>query len=221
MADRAYNNGRVETFHIPARKAGVEFVINYDQQHATLVARLHNRSAYRSAYRMIAKGLPDLDGYQRFTYPTGSPVPHTPLNGKNSIMVPLMIPETTMKSREPGGKTRRLQPLKHLQRLAYKSDAWASYYGMRNLVEASNSRFKDSNQEDLGNPKKRSGRGFSSNYLLTARAISSFNLRSIATFILKLRDRAIEKPLRTRRRKDENERPLARLVTTRAAAPPG
>jgi len=269
MADRAYNNGRVETFHIPARKAGVELVIDYktadlglqghyedlilvdgnwharsmpqklievtkdlvylektrsdservdyDQKRATLLARLHNRSAYR----MIAKGLPDRDGYQRFTYPTGSPVPHTPLNGKNSIMVPLMIPETTVKSKEPGVKSRRLQPLKHLQRFAYKSDLWASYYGMRNLVEASNSRFKDSNQEDLGNPKKRSGRGFSSNYLVTALSISSFNLRSIATFILKLRDKAIEKPLRTRRRKDENERPLARLVTTRAAAPPG
>jgi len=269
MADRAYNNSRVETFHIPARKAGVELVftyrakdlgmqgpykdlilvdgnwhvrsmpqklidatkdlvaleksrsdferVDYDQQHATLLARLHNRSAYR----MIAKGLPDLDGYQRFTYPTRSPVPHAPLNGKNSIMVPLMIPETTIKSKEPGVKSRRLQPVKHLQRFAYKSDLWARYCGMRNLVEASNSRFKDSNQEDLGNPKKRSGRGFSSNYLVTALSISSFNLRSIATFILKLRDKAIEKPLRTRRRKDENERPMARLVTTRAAAPRG
>jgi hypothetical protein len=166
MADRAYNNSRVETFHIPVRKAGVELVIDYDQKHAALLARPHNRSAYR----MIAKGLPDLDGYQRFTY---------------------------------------------------KSEEWASYYGMRNLVEASNSRFKDANREDLGNRGKRSGRGFSSNYLVTALAISSFNLRSIATFILKLRDKAIEKPLRTRRRKDENERPLARLVTTRAAAPPG
>jgi hypothetical protein len=269
MADRAYNNSRVETFHIPARKAGVELVIDYktadlglqgpykdlilvdgnwhvrsmpkklievtkdlvylekarsdldrvdyDQKRDTLLARLHNRSAYR----MIAKGLPDRDGYQRFTYPTDAPMPHAPLNGKNSIMVPLMIPETTIKSKEPGAKSRRLQPLKHLQRFAYKSYLWSSYYGMRNLVEASNSRFKDSNREDLGNPKKRSGRGFSSNYLVTALSISSFNLRSIATFILKLRDKAIEKPLRTRRRKDENERPLARLVTTRAAAPPG
>ncbi|TQO19473.1 hypothetical protein FB472_1026 [Rhodoglobus vestalii] len=107
-----------------------------------LLARAKNRSAYR----MIAKGLPDLDGYQRF---------------------------------------------------------------------------KDSNQEDLGNPKKRSGRGFSSNYLATALTISSFNLRSIATFILKLRDKAVEKPLRTRRRKDDNDRPLARLAPARAATPPG
>src|SRR5664279_577895 len=118
MADRAYNNSRVETFHIPVRKAGVELVIDYDQKHAALLARLHNRSAYR----MIAKGLPDLDGYQRFTYPTGSPVPHAPLNGKNSIMIPLMIPETIIKSEKPGGKSRRLQPLKHLQRFAYKSE---------------------------------------------------------------------------------------------------
>jgi hypothetical protein len=269
MADRAYNNSRVETFHIPARKAGVEFVftyrakdlgmqgpykdlilvdgnwhvrsmpqklidatkdlveleksrsdferIDYHQKRATLLARVKNRSAYR----MIAKGLPDLDGYQRFSYPTGSPMPHTPLNGNNSIMIPLIIPETPIKSKKPRGKTRRLQPLKHLQRFAYKSDEWASYYGMRNLVEASNSRFKDANREDLGNRGKRSGRGFSSNYLVTALAISSFNLRSIATFILKLRDKAIEKPVRKRRRKDENDRPLARLVTARAAAPPG
>jgi len=170
---------------------------------------------------MIAKGLPDRDGYQRFTYPTGSPVPHAPLNGKNSIMVPLMIPETVVKSEKPGGKSRRLQPLKHLQRFAYKSDEWSSFYGMRNLVEASNSRFKDSNQEDLGNPKKRSGRGFSSNYLVTALAIASFNLRAIATFILKLRDKAVEQPVRTRRRKDERAQPLARLVNSQGAAPPG
>jgi hypothetical protein len=29
IVDRAYDNGRVETFHIPARKAGVELVIDY------------------------------------------------------------------------------------------------------------------------------------------------------------------------------------------------
>jgi hypothetical protein len=29
MADRAYNNGRINEFHIPARKAGVELVIDY------------------------------------------------------------------------------------------------------------------------------------------------------------------------------------------------
>ncbi|WP_341953790.1 hypothetical protein [Salinibacterium sp. TMP30] len=69
MADRAHNNSRVETFHIPARKAGVELVIDYNQKRAALLARLKNRSHYR----MIAKGLPDPDGYQRFTYPTGSP----------------------------------------------------------------------------------------------------------------------------------------------------
>ncbi|WP_341953789.1 hypothetical protein [Salinibacterium sp. TMP30] len=148
-------------------------------------------------------------------------MPHAPLNGKNSIMIPLMIPETVVKSEKRGGKSRRLQPLKHLQRFAYKSEEWASYYGMRNLVEASNSRFKDANREDLGNRGKRSGRGFSSNYLVPALAISSFNLRSIAAFILKLRDKAVEKPIRARRRKDENKRPLARLVTAQAAAPPG
>ncbi|QYH34591.1 hypothetical protein [Salinibacterium sp. M195] len=269
MADRAYNHSRVETFHIPARKAGVELVIDYrskdlglqgayadlylvdgnwhvrsmphkltdatkdlveleksrseferavyNQKRATLLARLKNRSAYR----VIAKGLPDLDGYQRFTYPTESPVPLAPLDGKKSIVIPLLIPERTFEAKEPGGKSRVLQPLKHLQRFAYMSEEWASYYGMRNLVEASNSRFKDANQEDLGNTKKRSGRGFSSNYLVTALAISSFNLRSIAAFILKLRDKAVEKPIRARRRKDENKRPLARLVTAQAAAPPG
>ena len=269
MADRAYNNGRVETFHIPARKAGVELVIDYktidlglqghyedlilvdgnwhvrsmpqklitatedlaelentktnyeradyDEKYAAVLARIHNRSAYR----MIAKGRPDADGYQRFTYPSGSPVPHTPLKGKSSIMIPLMVPETTAPSKTPGGKERRLQPIKHLQRFAYKSDEWASHYGMRNLVESSNSRFKDSDQEDLGNPTKRSGRGFGPNYLVTALSIVSFNLRSIATFILKLRDKAIETPIRTRRRKDEHARPLARPVEALAASPPG
>lgn len=121
MADRAYNNSRIETFHIPARKAGVELVIDYrakdlglqgayadlylvdgnwhvrsipqklidatkdlvelektrsefdrvdyNQKRATLLARLKNRSAYR----MAAKGLPDLDGYQRSPTQPGPP----------------------------------------------------------------------------------------------------------------------------------------------------
>ena len=269
MVDRAYNNGVVETFHIPARKAGVELVIDYqvvdlglqghyadlilvdgnwhvrsmpdhlinatedlatlennkanykeaayEAEEATLRARINNRGAYR----MIAKGRPDFDGYQRFTYPVDSPIPHTPLNDKQSIMIPMMVPETTKPSKKPGGKPRRLQPIKHLQRFAYKSEEWASYYGMRNLVESSNSRFKDPEHERLGDPAKRSGRGFAFHYLASSLAIASFNLRSIAAFITKLRDKAVEKPIRTRRRKDKHAQPLTRPAHARALAPPG
>ncbi|WP_447522918.1 hypothetical protein [Salinibacterium sp. NYA9b] len=56
--------------------------------------------------------------------------------------------------------------------------------------------------------------------LVTALAISSFNLRSIATFFLKLRGRTIEKPIRARRRKVENKRPLARTVSATKRAVP-
>ena len=153
IVDRAYNNSKVETFHIPARKAGVELVIKYrkpdlglqghyedlilvdgnwhvrsmpeDLIYATadLVElknkksemtaekyqeekqKLRARISNRTAYRMIAKGLPDADGYQRFSYPTGSPVPHAPLNGHAAITIPLMIPETIAPPRRPGGKS--------------------------------------------------------------------------------------------------------------------
>ncbi|MBH0025025.1 hypothetical protein [Salinibacterium sp. SWN248] len=55
---------------------------------------------------------------------------------------------------------------------------------------------------------------------MTALAISSFNLRSTATFFLKFRGWAIEKPIRARRRKDENKRPLARTVSATKRAVP-
>jgi hypothetical protein len=49
----------------------------------------------------------------------------------------------------------------------------------------------------------------------------SFNLRAIASFMLKLRNRAVEKPVRTRRRKGPDGWPLSRPVDVTALAPPG
>lgn len=268
MADRAYNNGRINEFHIPARKAGVELVIDYkledrglqghyrdlilvdgnwhvasmpkglieatwelgqleknranltsevfQEEKTRLLSRVHNREPYR----MIAKGLPDKDGYQRFTYPKDTPSQHKPLDGASTITIPVMVPETDAPARRPGGKSRKLQPIKHVQRFPYMTKDWFEHYGMRNLVESSNSRFKDPEQEDLGNPKKRSGRGFAFQYLATALSIASFNLRAIASFMLKLRNNAVDKPIRTRRRKDENAHPLARTIAVGALAPP-
>lgn len=269
MADRAYNGGKIHTFHIPARKAGGELVIDYkdedlgiqghyrdlkvvdgswyvasipdelveatwelrlldrdranlsaekfNEERSTLLARVRNRELYR----MVPKGLPDHEGYQRFTYPRDTPVPHESHDGATSITIPILVPETEAPARKPGGKKRKLQPIKHLQKFPYMSDDWFAHYGMRNLVESSNSRFKDPAHEALGNPRRRSGRGFAFQYLATALSIVSFNLRAIASFMLKLRNRAVEKPIRTRRRKGPDGWPLARPVNVATLAPPG
>jgi hypothetical protein len=267
MADRAYNNGRIETFHVPVRKLGVELVIDYkvpdlgiqghyrdlilvdgnwyvrsmpellitasydlkkltrsgltESEYQATKDTLRERVKNRAAYRMTPKGLPDADGYQRFTYPLDPPSPHTPQDGVGTIMIPLAIPETTAPGRTPGSKRRRLQPIKHLQKFPHESPQWNQYYGMRNMVETSNSRVKDSDHENLGDPTKRSGRGFAFQYLVSALAIASFNLRAIAAFMKKIRDKSVDVPIRTRRRKDEHANPLPRRTETLATAPPG
>lgn len=170
---------------------------------ATFYERIDNRAAYR----MIPKGLPDKDGYQRFTYPdplldlTG----HATYKAGASITIPLLIPEET----SPRAKrSEKPQPVKYLQKFSHGTREWRAHYGMRSLVEASNNLLKHPQFEDMANKSKRSGRGYAFNYLAMALSVVSSNVRRIWTFFNAEAARE-DKPLtRRRRRQEPSGRPL-------------
>jgi hypothetical protein len=111
-------------------------------------------------------------------------------------------------------KSNKAQPIKFLQRFPYRSEIWARHYGMRNLVEPSNNHMMLSSAEDIGNRRKRSGRGFAFRYLAMALAAVSSNLRRIVTFFEGEAQRADGGKLqRARFRKDHQGASLARSRT--------
>lgn len=143
-------------------------------------AVLRQRVANRASYRMVPKGLPDSDGFQRFSYPTGVgdlTKAGAASKGK-SITIPMLIPEEESTAR----KRRKTQPIKFLQKLPYGTKEWHEAYGVRSLVESSNNLIKLASAEDIGNPKKRSGRGYAFHYLAMTLASVSSNIRRIVTF---------------------------------------
>lgn len=180
-------------------------------------AEVRKKIANRDRYRMIAKGLPDADGFQRFSYPPSS----TDLTGggastRTSITIPLLIPDGASKS------TEKPQPLKSLQKYTHESEDWTGHYGLRSLVEASNNLIKLASADDLGNAKKRSGRGFAFQYLASTMAAVSSNLRRIITFFEAEATRSAQKQVRARRRKNQHGEALRRhkaLLTAPLAAP--
>ena len=191
---------------------------------------LEVRLANRELYRMVAKGRPDRDGFQRLTYPPREKMlvqpPDHPVT--TSITVPAILPfneavatgktstRKTRTERTPDAKT-KAQPIKFTQRFPYKSPQWRAQYGMRNLVEASNSLLKTAAHGDIENTAKRSGRGYAATYIALTFAVVASNLKRIVTFFVaeatRIEDNIIRE--RSRRRKDSLGRPLPK------AAPPG
>lgn len=175
---------------------------------------------------MTAKGRPDKDGFQRFTYPD----PKTykaidPLTKKaatpsdrTSITIPLLVPEGKLSGKSKSDK--KGQPIKHIQKFAYGLEEWQRYYGMRSLVELSNKLMKDYRAEDLGVAAKRSGRGFPFHFLASALAAASSNLRRLRAFFVADATRAGGKLERLRRRKDAAGISLPRTRLHISAAPP-
>jgi hypothetical protein len=70
----------------------------------------------------------------------------------------------------------------------------------RSLVESSHSLLKDCGGEDIANPRKRPGRGFTFHHLAAALAAATTNLRKVETFYVQDYDRSVEPQHRTRRR---------------------
>ncbi|MGY4856836.1 hypothetical protein [Cryobacterium sp. AP23] len=260
ICDRAYNNERPQNFQIPARKLGVELVIDYKHPDlgqqgfyedlilvdgnwyvkwmpkrlitATrdfrkgLISEDEEQAcvASRSAYRMTPKGLPDADGYQRFSYPTPGYMAIDPLTGarvkpvtRSSLTVPTCIPSG--KAADMGQQ--KNEPIKHVQKYPFRSPEWQDQYHMRPLVESSHKLMKDVGAEDLGNPAKRSGRGFAFQYLASTIAAVSSNIRRIFTFFKTDAERTSGgKRYRSRRRKGPDEAPLLRPPEPPSLAPP-
>jgi hypothetical protein len=183
---------------------------------ATLRKRINNRAAYR----MVAKGFPDADGYQRFSYPDpqNDLTQESPATDRRTITIPLLIPEERTKR----GTRHKAQPIKFLQKFPYLTEQWARHMGMRSLVEGSNSLLKLGSAEDMGVPAKRSGRGYAFQYLAMALASASSNVRRIVTFFEEEAKRtAVEVQHRARYRKDHYGAPLARQGEISTLSPPG
>ena len=188
----------------------------------TFKAYLENRNAYR----MKPKGRPDQDGFQRFLYPTpGSYMAIDRATGKRlakpstpatvTVTIPLDAGAPAEKNQNP-----RLA-VKHLQKFAYKSAEHRKYFGMRSLVESANKTLKGKNFEDLSNVSKRSGRGFTFNYLAATLAAVSSNLRKTYDFFVKAAEIELgEKLPRERRRKEATGTPLTKQSALPALAPP-
>lgn len=176
----------------------------------------------RAPYRALPKGRPDADGFQRFTLPepgtymaidraTGKRIPRPTERG--SVTLPPSLKQSDDK--------RETDPAKHVQKFPYKTKTWQKHYGMRNLVETKNKESKRERFAFLGDKGKRSGRGYTFNYIAATVAIVASNLRKIAKFFVKAEEKeAEEEGTRARRRKDPSGTPLARLTMTLPLAPP-
>lgn len=182
-------------------------------------AGLRKQVETRAAYRMVPKGFPDVDGFQRFMYPTGAGdlTSHKEQRDRKSITVPMLIPVEKSKS----AKKVKTQPIKFLQKFPYRTELWERYYGTRNLVESSNNLLKLASAEDIGTAAKRSGRGYAFHYLAMTLASVSSNLRRIVTFFEEEAARTTVGPLhRARYRKDPQGSSLPRHEGHGALAPP-
>jgi hypothetical protein len=177
----------------------------------------------RERYQLKAHGRPDSDGYQRFTYPkpgylavdraTGELVkPKAP----SSITIPLDAGLS-----KDSKKKNQVMAVKHLQKFAFNGATHRAHKGMRSLVEASNNHLKSKNFEDLGNPDKRSGRGYAFHYLASTLMAVSSNLRRIVAFFVDEATQVHDGPLpRERRRKEATGQRLEKLLEAVLPPPP-
>lgn len=201
-----------------------DFIANARHQITQLRALTDNRTIYR----MKEHGLPDADGAQRFRYPNpeNSLTTPTPNATRNSITIPMIVPETDAPSHltkaRPAGSPRKPQPIKFVQKYPYESPEWNARKGLRNLVEASNRLLKKGTKFNIADPDQRSGRGYAFTYLSVALAVVADNIHRIRAFFYAEAQRADDaaKPkTRARRRKDANGTPLPRRQPANTGPP--
>ncbi|WP_417374451.1 hypothetical protein [Glutamicibacter protophormiae] len=171
----------------------------------------HKRLQKRTAYRLLEKGRPDADGYQRFTFPDLSKLMCIdPATGKR------VKPELANRTFTLGPTNQAsMTIIKSLQTFEYRSEKWYAWQGLRSHVESNNQYLKDDSHTDLGNPSKRRPRGYSSQGLAVAAAATVANIRRIVTFVTNKAKRVLEpKQLRARRRTDETGTRLEHLSPT-------
>jgi hypothetical protein len=142
--------------------------------------QLDERLEERERYRLTPKARMDKDGYQRFSVPD----PNT-----YDELVDMKTGEIREK---PTVKSITVPPeagLKFRQKYPYMGKDHTRWYGMRSLVEHSNSFFKHGAHEALGDPGRRFGKGWAYQYLMATIAVVSSNIRKIQDFY-----RGLERP---------------------------
>jgi hypothetical protein len=84
---------------------------------------------------------------------------------------------------------------------------WKKWYGLRSTVEHMNAHLKDGRKEDISNPYRRPGRGYTYQYLMVTIAAVSGNVRKIKTFLDRLGGpRNPKSPERTTRAPRRNQK---------------
>lgn len=165
----------------------------------------------RTKYKLLDKGRPDEDGFQRFSYPpitrdmmlfdpaTGERLKRTPKLAKSTLTIGPDSPES-------------MRIIKNLSAVEYQTEEWHAWFPLRNRAEENNDWFKSDEATDIGNPEKRRARGFAYNALTVGLAASVSNMRRIVTHLeaeaLEVVDRST---LRRRRRLDIDGNPLEHL----------
>lgn len=215
------------TKNIDRRKLSVEQRAVHKAELKALELNHASQIESREEYRLKPHGLPDADGYQRFTYPKPTYMAIDPATNRrvpprelaklpSSISIPIDAGDKLTKNGE--------QPppaIKWLQKFAHGTALHKQWYGMRSMVESSNKVLKGSRFENLGDPGKRSGRGFAFQYLIASLMAVSANIRKIATFFVDDARSQAGGPLpRVRRRKTVTGTPLQRASESLPLAPP-
>lgn len=179
------------------------------------VYRKHLRA--RVPYELLDHGKPDEDGYQRFTYP---PITKDlALFDPNTNKKLKQMPKLTSTSIQVGPDSHETVHtiIKHLSAVAYESEEWAAWYGLRNRAEENNDWFKSDEATDIGNPSKRRAAGYAYNAITASMAAALSNIRRIVSHLeaeaLVVVDRS---DLRARRRVDIDGNPLKRLEAAAA-----
>ncbi|MBC7762993.1 MAG: hypothetical protein H7201_14620 [Candidatus Saccharibacteria bacterium] len=233
-AEHVSKRAKTSSSRMEAMAAAKQTAVKFLEENASALASQQDQIEMRVPYQMIPKGRRDSDGFQRFSYPPFSKMlvgPPASYKKKGTITVPPTLPFDAKaeagqlsgrKPRAERGETtkEKQQPIKHWQNYAYKRPEWRGYYGMRSLVEASNSLLKTKDHGDIESPAKRSGRGYAATYLALAYSVVTSNLKRIATFFANeaLRIEHSKVKHRTRRRTDNLGRPLAAALDD---GPPG
>lgn len=132
----------------------------------------------REPYRLKPLGRPDKRGSQRFQYPNPrgylaiDPATGLPLAPREAAK---LIGKITVRHSE--------KVTRSIQKYPWYSKEWHQAYGQRNQVESSNKTIKDVGSVELGNARRRTGRGITFHSLICAFAVVSINIRRIITGI--------------------------------------
>lgn len=135
----------------------------------------------RSYYLFKPKGLPDEDGYQRFTHPTDGGT-HICDSGRKHAPKACRQKSFTVPA---NSDLKKRQPLRH------GTQEWLAAYGHgRNAIETFNAYIKDATTIGLGEQSRRRVRGIAAQFFYSTLHVVAGNLRKVRAFFLEQEKRA-------------------------------